>query len=156
MRYFLSAIWACLAVGWLSGISVIARLIGGYKYIEHMGQTRTVLMLSLMAAGCLVAAIVLAVWRRLPALLSWCVGAVAGVHLFNAFGLLILSNAIGHVSPLVMLLFGLVSLAVPTTTQFAGMPPGNASLLLLPVVTLLILSISVATGRVSPTAASTT
>ena len=156
MRYFLSAIWACLAVGWLSGISLIARLIGGYKYIEHMGQTRTVLMLSLMAAGCLVAAVVLAVWRRLPALLSWCVGAVAGVHLFNALGMLILFNTNGHAPPLVMLPFRLVSLAVPTTTLFAGMPPGNASLLILPVVTLLVLRISVATGRVSPTAASAT
>jgi hypothetical protein len=135
MRIFFSTLWLTLAAGWLSGIGLIANLVGGAKYIAHVGQTRPVAMLAVMGTFCAVAALMLFLKKRLPRFLLIAIAAVAGLHLLNAAGMYILYSTNGHAGPAVMLPFILLASVLPTSTTFWGMPVGNASLLLLPVAT---------------------
>jgi hypothetical protein len=124
MNYIRSAVWLFLSAGWLSGVSVIAKAIGGYQWIEHTGQSRTVAMLVAAFRN-----------RRAPSALIIAVAVVVGVHLINAIGMYILYSSNGRAGP-ILLPFMLLSAWIPTSTQFIGFPPSNASFLILPVATL--------------------
>ena len=137
MHVVLFSLWVCLAAGWLSGVSAIAKLIGGYQWIEHTGQTRPVAMLLLLGGLCLASGLALLAMRRLPKSLGLAILCAAGIHLFNAIGLYILLSTNGHAG-IIMIPFALVSAVLPTTTQFVGMPVGNASLLILPIATFVV------------------
>lgn len=140
MRAFLTFLWLVLAAGWLSGIVFIAKLIGGSQYIAHVGQSRPVAMLALMGALCFAAALALALAKRLPRALSIAIATVGGLHLVNAMGAYMMYITNGTASPALMLPFVLLASVIPTSTMFVGMPVGNASLLLLPAVTLSVLA----------------
>ena len=146
MRAALAALWLALAAGWLSGIVVIAKLIGGARYIAHMGLSAQVTLLTTMGALCAAVALGLVVLKTLPRALSAAVAIGAGLHLLNAVGVYIMLTTNGHASPGVMLPFVLLGSLVPTTTTFYGMPPGNGGLFLLPAATLVLLAVSVATS----------
>lgn len=146
MHLVLCVLWLGLAAGWLSGISVIAKFIGGYRWIEHMGQSRTVTMLAAMGGLCVVSAFAIILVRRLPKLASVAVAIVLGLHFFNALGLYVLLSSNGRAGS-AMIPFMLVSAVLPTSTQFLGMPPGNASVFLLPGVTLLVWLVSLLAVR---------
>jgi hypothetical protein len=137
MHFVLCALWLGLAAGWLSGISVIANIIGGYRWIEHMGQSRTVTMLAAMGCLCLISAFAIILVRRLPKVASLAVAILLGLHFFNALGLYVLMSTNGRAGS-ALIPFMLVSTVLPTSTQFLGMPPGNASIFLLPGITLLV------------------
>lgn len=133
----LSVIWIAVATGWFACIALIERMIGGYQFIVHTEMTRPVAMLALMTGLSLACALLVLARRPLPKALSIAVAALAALHLVNAIGMIIFLSTNGRPGA-IMLPFALISKVVPTSTQFLGMPPGNASLLILPVATLLV------------------
>ena len=135
MNYIRSAVWLLLSAGWLSGVSLIAKAIGGYQWIEHTGQSRTVAMLVAASVLCVLMGVSAFRNRRAPFALLIAVAIVVGVHLINAIGMYILYSTNGRAGP-ILLPFMLLSAWVPTSTQFVGFPPSNASFLILPVATL--------------------
>jgi hypothetical protein len=137
MHIALFPLWIGLAAGWLSGIAFIARLIGGYQYIQHMGQARTVTMLALAGALCFVSGCALLWLRRLPTPLKIAIAVVAGIHLLGAVGFLLGSTT--GIAGVLLIPFRLIAAVLPTKTFFVGMPAGNGALLLLPIGTLLLL-----------------
>lgn len=146
MRFLLLPFWLITAAGWLSGIAFIAKLIGGYQWIEHMGQSRAVSMLALMGASCAAAGLAHALLGRLPKFVAIPVAVLAGVHLVNAIGLYILASTNGHAGA-IMIPFMLLSSIVPTTTAFVGVPAGNTSVFILPAATFMLLTASLAFGK---------
>lgn len=147
MRLIVSAACVGLAVAWLSCVSVIARVIGGYKWLEHTGHARPVTMVVLMAILCIALAGALIFLRRVPKLLSVGVGALAGLHLFNVVGFFLLTGPYGHVPLFLLKPFHFVAITLPTTTRFVGMPPSTASFFILPIATLVVLLAAVAVSR---------
>jgi hypothetical protein len=142
MHIILATLWTVLAVAWLSGIRSIARAIGGYQWIDHMGKTCPVAMLVLVALLCVAAAVSVALMRRIPISLSIAIAAVVGLHVFNALGTVIVLNMSGRIPPEFLLPFFLVSNALPTTTAFLGAPYGIESLFILPIATALLWTMS--------------
>lgn len=135
MHNILCALWTGLGLAWLSGITLIADQIGGYQWIGHMGQTRTVALLAAMGMLCVASALLVTLLRRLPKPVTFAVAALAGLHLINAVVMYIQYSTNGHER--VAMPFVLLSAILPTRTFFIGMPHANVSLLILPVVTLL-------------------
>jgi hypothetical protein len=144
MHRVLSALWVCLAAAWVSGITAIANMIGGYKYIGHVGATRPALMLILVAVCCIASAVALLRMGRFPRALAWSVGVIAGLHLFNVLSLFV---QLGGLPRAVWVPFSVVSRALPTSSHFLGNPLGNVGLFVLPVATLLMLYASVRFSR---------
>lgn len=139
MRIILSIFWLVLAAAWISGISVIARSIGGYQYILHRELGLTVGMLTFMATLCVASAIMLTVTRQMPRWLWITTDIAAGIHFFNV---LVLASG----SMLLLIIFAFI----PTTTMFVGIPSGNMALFILPVATIVVSSVSVALSQKVP------
>ncbi len=146
MRFLLLPFWLIVAAGWLSGITIIAKWIGGYQWIDHMGQSRPVSMLALVGASCAAAGLAHARQGRLPKFLAILVAAMAGVHLINALGLYMLVRTNGP-GDAIMIPFALLASVLPTTIAFVGAPPSTVSIFILPVTTFLLLAASLAFGR---------
>lgn len=143
-RMSVIGLWGVLSGTWLSGTYVIAQLIGGYRWIQHTGQGGVVAMLVVMSLLCLASALAVLVLGRLPKLMTVAVYTTAGLHLFNATGLYMLGNHDATPTS-VLLIYMIVGSLTPTSTAFAGMPPGNWGLFVLPVSTMLLCSISTLT-----------
>ena len=145
MNYALSGAGFFIAAGWLSGVAMIAKLIGGIQWVAHTGQMRTVGMLMAAGAICAIAGLVAFGTRRIPKGILCAAAVIAGVHLVNAIGMYMLLSTNGRAGPEFMP-FALFSSILPTSTQFIGMPAANASLFILPVATLLAAAFSLAFG----------
>lgn len=148
MNIILSVLWAALAVVWLSCISFIARLVGGYQWLVDTGQTRQVLMLTAVAVLCILAAVTYLLKKPLNKSLSIVISVAVGIHLVNAIGFFIMVSTNGRAGA-ALLPFMLIASIIPTETQFVGIPPGNFSIFILPVSTLVLWLISVSFVRAS-------
>ncbi len=103
-----------------------------------MGVERTVALSAFMGTLCISAALAVLVLQRLPTPLALVVAIVGTLHLMSGLGLYLSSNTNQRIWMSLLTFFGLF----PATTQYAGMPPGNAPLLLLPCVTMVTLFFS--------------
>jgi hypothetical protein len=134
----LCALWGALSVGWFSGMTVVANIVGGYKWIEHMGVVRTIALSAFMGTLCISAAIAVLVLQRLPTPLALVIAIVGTLHLLSGLGLYLSSNTNQRIWMSLLTFSGFF----PATTRYVGMPPGNDPLLLLPCVTMVTLFFS--------------
>jgi hypothetical protein len=135
MRYLHSTLWLVIATSWASAFFYIASVIGGVKWIAHMGQGRPATMNVAMAALCLLAAAFLLARRKVPRAVLALVLVGALVHLFNGIGMYLLVSTNGHIRATMQALmypFFLVGTLLPTNSIFMRGLVGNVQLLVLP------------------------
>lgn len=109
-----SLLWAALGAGWIIPILRLCQVIGGCQWIGHMGQTGAVATAVLMVALCVLAAVASAFFGGIPGIVKLAIVLASSLHLFHAVFFFVLTSSNGHVSPLVMLPFTLVSAAFPS------------------------------------------
>ena len=152
MRALLSFLWFALASAWVLAFQHLSTMIGGYKYLSHMGLTHAAAWNLLMAGLCVIFALLFLLRHE-----KWIGGFVllfafgASLHLISSAMNVIVLARNGHLSMLLVPFFNAVALAYAKfgslNSGFVGMPAGKISLLLLPTISLFLLLVTSAYAK---------
>lgn len=141
MHILLSFFWLAVGAGWWLAFSFVGYRAGGYQWIQHTGQALPAAMNLILVVLCLATTIGLLLSRGFAKGLALAITAVLIPHLINAAGVYVMSITNGHAGVL-MLPFMIFGNLLPTNSNFTGMPVGNFSLVLLPLASLIALTVT--------------
>ncbi len=150
LGYLLAILWLLTAIGWAFSINYLASIIGGARWIAHMGMTKLVVESGVIAVFCLFVAIGFTLTSTPPRVILWILLIFPAIHFIN-IGIDLAVKSLGHPFRLPSILEGMITIYYMIAGRFQAHSifMKNISAHVLPLATMVLVLISFPFSRIN-------